>query len=68
MAVLYRLFGCRTPEERAEEIEEIQGHLEDISAWLRETFRAHAEAGEIALFAGDISLVSEAQALAENAC
>lgn len=68
LAVIYRLFGCRTPEERAEEIEEIQGQLEEITDWLRDRFAAHAEAGELALFAGEISLVSEAQALAEDAC
>lgn len=60
--------GCTTPGERIERLEEIQGHLDEISPWLEETLNAHAERGELAFFVGGLSLVSEARELADGKC
>lgn len=68
VALVYWWNGCGTPSERAEELEEIQGHLDDIGDWLEATLTSHADRGEIAYFIGGISLVKDAQDLADGGC
>ncbi|MFQ5910830.1 MAG: hypothetical protein ACE5IJ_08960, partial [Thermoplasmata archaeon] len=68
MSLMYWLNGCDVPEDRMDQLQEIQDKLEKISDWLDDQIQSHVDNGEIAFFVGGISLVAEAEELAEGGC